>query len=259
MGMVLGIFSAKGGVGKTLMATNLAVSFALGHQVHTILVDLHPGTGSADLLLDLDPKRSWADLLEVISELTSHHIQLAVTPFRPGLDLLASPLQVSWHERLTKTALTSLLDLLREEYMLVLLDIPAGITGLALSCLELVDLSLILLTPDGPALRATSRYLASLPSNVSPISIVINQQTLGAALTPAEIKNHLEMDLLGTLPIDPQGVWGNVSYGEPCVLRQSSKLGAGIRELSALLLKTTFSNNLQGQKNGNDRYIRPGR
>ena len=259
MGMVIGVFSAKGGVGKTLLATNLAVSFALGHRLQTILVDLNPGTGTADLLLDLNPERSWADLREVISELTSQHIQLAVTPFRPGLDLLASPLQVSWNEKLTRTELTSLLNLLREQYELVLLDVPAGISDLALSCLELVDLTLILLTPDAPALRATSRYLTSLPRDVSPIELVINQQAPGAAVTPAEINNYLGKRLLGTLPIDPRGVWVNISYGEPCVLRKSSKLGNGIRMLSAQLLKTVHAKNSQGPNHGKDRSSRPGR
>lgn len=259
MGMVIGVFSAKGGVGKTLLATNLGVSFALGHGFQTILVDLNPGTGTADLLLDLDPQRSWADLREVISELTSHHIQLAVTPFRPRLDLLASPLQVPWNEELTQAELTSLLDLLREEYELILLDTPAGISDLGLSCLKLVDLPLVLLTPDAPALRATSSYLASLPSSVSPIGLVINQLAPGAAVTPAEINNYLGRRLLGTLPIDPRAVWGNVSYGEPCVLRKSSKLGSGIRGLSAQLLKTVHAKKSQGPNHGKDRSSRTGR
>ncbi|RLD00550.1 MAG: hypothetical protein DRI46_07200 [Chloroflexi bacterium] len=242
MGAVIGIFSAKGGVGKTLLATNLAAAFALGYRIRTVLIDLNPGTGTADLLLDLEPERSWSDLREVISELTAQHLGLAVTAYRPGLDLLASPPRVDWNQPLSKTDLASLLHVFRKEYDLVVADVPAGVSDLALSALDLVDLRLILLTPDAPALRATARYLESLSGNGPPTGLVISQHSQGAAVTPTEIKNHLGINLMGVLPIDPQGVWANVSYGEPCVLRKSSKLGGAIRKLSALLLKMVNSN-----------------
>ena len=236
MGVIIGIFSAKGGVGKTLLATNLAAAFALRHGIRTALLDLSPGTGTADLLLDLEPKHSWADLQNVINELTAKQISLAVTEYRPGIDLLASPSQVIWNQPLNKTDITSLLEGFREEYELVLVDAPAGISETARAALELVDLRLILLTPDAPALRATSRYLKSLPCIDSPTGLVINQHSQGAAVTPADIKHHLGKSLAGVLPIDPKGAWTNISYGEPCALRKNSKLGQAIRKLAAQLL-----------------------
>jgi pilus assembly protein CpaE len=237
MGAVIGIFSAKGGVGKTLLATNLATAFALGHKVKTALIDLNPGSGTADLLLDLDPERSWQDLRDVIGELTPQHIQLAVTPYQIGLDLLASPPRISWNQTMSKSDLASLLDAFRGAYEVILVDAPTGISELTLSALELVDLRLITLTPDAPALRTTARYLESFPKNGPPTGLVISQHSQGAAITPTEIKDHLKKNLVGVLPIDSRGVWANISYGEPCVNRKSSKLGGAIRSLSTRLLK----------------------
>ncbi len=241
MGAIIGIFSAKGGVGKTLLATNLAAAFALGHQIRTALIDLNPGTGTADLLLDLEHERSWEDLRDVINELTTQHLTLAVTGYRPGMDLLASPPQVTWNQPLNKKELTALLEAFRKEYELVLMDVPTGVSDTALAALNLVDLRLILLTPDAPTLRATTRYIESLPAGGPPIGLVINQHSPGAAVTPTEIKNHLNKSLVGVLPIDSQGVWANISYGEPCIFRKSSKLGQAIRNLSARLLKMVNS------------------
>jgi len=65
MGTVIGIFSAKGGVGKTILATNLAVALGVGHHRKTVLIDLNQGLGTADLLLDLEPENSWQDLIPV--------------------------------------------------------------------------------------------------------------------------------------------------------------------------------------------------
>ena len=237
MGTVIGIFSAKGGVGKTLLATNLAAAFGLCHRIRTALIDLNLGIGTADLLLDLVPERSWEDLLDVIDELTPQHIRLAVTEYEPDLDLLACPNEVRWNSQFSPGGLTSLLDTFRSQYELVLVDVPAGVSDLTRAALEEVDLRLVLLTPDAPALRTTTRYLQSLRSNDSQIGLVINQQAQGAIITPTEIKNHLDMNLMGVLPIDPQGVWANICYGEPCVLRKSSKLGQAIRSLSTNIVK----------------------
>ncbi len=242
MGAVIGIFSAKGGVGKTLLATNLTAAFALGHKVRSALIDLHPGSGTADLLLDLEPARSLADLQSVIEELTPQHLQLAVTPYQPGMDLLACPPHTIWDKSLKSTDLTSLLNAFRKEYKMILLDVPAYISDYTFSILNLVDLRLVILTPDAPALRATSRFLESLPGSSIPTNLVVNQLGPGAAVTPIEIKNYLGKSVVGVLPIDPQGVWANISYGEPCVLQRTSKLGKAIRKLSGKLLNMVKSN-----------------
>jgi pilus assembly protein CpaE len=237
MGTVIGIFSAKGGVGKTILATNLAVAFGVGHRRRTALIDLNPGTGTADLLLDLDPERSWSDLVSVIDELTPQHIKLSVTEYRPGVDLLACPPEVAWKQSLTKKNITSLLEAFREIYDLIVLDTSPGsglVTGAALS---LADIRLVTLTPDAPCLRATSRFLDAFPEEGKITGLLINQQTAGAAVKPDEISDHLGQRLFGAFPIDPDGVWANISYGEPCVLRKSSKLGKSIRQLAARLLK----------------------
>ena len=237
MGTVIGIFSAKGGVGKTLLTTNLGVAFGIGLRQKTAIIDLNNGIGTADLLLDLDPERSLSDLVSVINELTPQHIKLAVTEYHSGVDLLASPPEMNWKGSLTKKNLSLLLNAFRDEYDLVLLDTSSGggsVTGAALS---LADIRLVLLTPDAPCLKVTSRFLDVLPEKEKITGLVINQQTPAAAIKPDEIKDHLGLSLYGVFPIDPAGVWANISYGEPCVLQRSSKLGKSIRQLSARLLK----------------------
>jgi hypothetical protein len=71
--------------------------------------------------------------------------------------------------------------------------------------------------------------------------LVISQHSQGSAVTPTEIKDHLGKTVVGVLPIDPKSVWANISYGEPCSLSKSSKLGQAIRALSARLLKMVNS------------------
>jgi pilus assembly protein CpaE len=232
MGAVIGVFSPKGGVGKTLLATNLAVTFGVGQRRRTLLADLNSGLGNADLLLDLEPERSWEDLLPVLEEIHPHHVELAVTSYRAELDLLCCPRQVNPQRNLNPEGVTSLLTVLREVYEMIFLDTPPGDEETARKAFLLADLRLILLTPDAPALRGASRFLDSLPIRKKRTGLVINQYVSGAVISPEEVKNHLKKPLFAVLPIDSAGVWANVSYGDPCVLSKRSSLGKTIRQLA---------------------------
>ncbi len=237
MGIVIGVFSAKGGVGKSLVATNLGSVFAAGNHLSTALIDLSAGLGAVDLLLDLEPERSWSDLLPVVGELTSQHLNLAITAHESGLHLLACPDVPDAQVNLTRESLEALLTAFRQEYALTLLDVPAGMGVINVAAFHLVDIRLILLTPDAPALRATQRYANSLTKNEKPVGLVLNQYGRGAPVSPKEIESHLDGRLYAILPVDQGAVWANVSYGQPCALRQRRGLGRALRGLSKTVLK----------------------
>ena len=237
MGFVIGIFSAKGGAGKSILATNLAVAFGIGHRRRTVIIDLNPGIGTADLLLDLEPEHSWSDLVSVLNELSSEHLKLAVTEYRTGIDILACPPAMIWKQTLTRKNISSLLEVFREEYDLIVLDTSPGCGQVNKAAFFLADLRLVVLTPDAPVLRVTKRYLEASPEKEKSTGLVINQHTSGAAVSPDEIKEYLGERLFAVLPMDPAGVWANISYGEPCVLRKTSKLGESIRQLALRLMK----------------------
>jgi len=237
MGIVIGVFSAKGGVGKSLVATNLGAVLAAGQSVPCALIDLNAGLGGDDLLLDLDPERSWSDLLPVVDELDPHHIELAITGHPSGLHLLACPDVPDEQAQLNPEALEALLNAFRQEYALTLLDVPTGMGVINVAAFRLVEICLVVLTPDASALRATQRYIQSLYKNDKPLGLVLNQYGRAAPVSPQEIEEHLEQRAYAVLPIDQSAVWANISYGLPCALKQRRGLGRALRRLSKTVLK----------------------
>lgn len=237
MGKVIGVFSAKGGVGKSLIASNLGVAFRAGHKQRTVILDLTPGTGTVDLLLDLEPERTWLDLIPVVNELRSKHFQLSTTPFRNGLDILACPSETVFDKEIKKAQLHALFTALRDEYDLVVIDTHTGLGEMSLSACEFANIRLVILTPDAPALRSTSRFVESWSKEDHRTGLVINQHSPGSAIEPQEIQDHLNHPILGVLPMDPGSAWKNVSYGEPCVLHKKSAFGKSLRQLSTNVLK----------------------
>jgi pilus assembly protein CpaE len=237
MGIVIGVFSAKGGVGKSLLATNLGAYCAAGQRLSSALIDLNAGLGGDDLLLDLEPERSWADLLPVVDELNSHHLELAITEHPSGLHLLACPGVPDEQAHLKPESLDPLLKAFRQEYHITLLDVPTGMGVINVAAFRLVDLCLVVLTPDASALRATQRYIGSLYKHDKPLGLVLNQYGRAAPVKPMEIEDQLEQRAYAVLPIDQSAVWANISYGQPCALRQRRGLGGAIRKLSKTMLK----------------------
>lgn len=231
---VIGILSAKGGVGASLVATNLGCVLAGYGQ--TLLIDLNPGSGADDLLLDLSPQRSWADLLPVVKEISSKHLHLIIAQHATGLTFMRAP--DVWLNDVDLLAVVQLLGYLTDENEWLLLDMPTGIPAVTQSVFSMMDIALIVTTADPPALRAAGRLVSSLPPDLRDQSgLVVNQITRRHPASPAEIAGALEIPLLAALQPDPRAVGYQVSFGNPCVSDKRSSFGRGVISIAARLRK----------------------
>ena len=134
---VFGVVGARGGVGTTLAATNLAVLFS--QRGRCMLVDLHNHSGAADLFLGLRGRSSWIDLLD-----------------RGG-------------------KLQELLQQLAELYPVLVLDVPSANWPVADAALGAADNLLLLTRHDPVAVRNTLRMANALsPRLLSATGLVVN-------------------------------------------------------------------------------------
>ena len=241
---VLGILSAKGGVGASLVTTNLGCVLAGYGQ--TLLLDLNPGSGADDLLLDLSPQRSWADLLPVVKEISPKHLQLIMAQHPSGLNFMRTP--EVWLNDVDWLLVVQLLGSLADENEWLLLDMPTGMPAATQSVITMMDIALIVTTPDPPALRAAGRLIKSLPLDLRGQSgLVVNQITRRHPVSPSEIARSLEIPLLAALQPDPRAVAYQVSFGNPCVSDRRSTFGRGVALLAARLRKAVAGRKELGQ------------
>ena len=225
---VLTVFSAKGGCGASLVATNLGV--ALARSAPTLLIDLHDQNGADDLLLDLRPAHAWPELLPVASELTDRHIELVACRHAEGLALLAAPASSPGH-LLQDDRLRVLLEALAKRFTWIIVDAPSGAWSPALG--EISDTILLVSTGDPPALRSAKRLLQSRPlAAQGRIGLVLNQVSRGQPASASEVAASLECPLLAGIPVDPRGVGYQVNFGRACVLDRQSALGRAMTALA---------------------------
>ncbi len=126
-GVVVTVFSAKGGCGKTTLASNLAASLADGGRRDVCLVDLDLNFGDVAIVLQLFPAHTLADAVPMMENLDLPAVTALLTPHSPGLSALVAPVEPGSAETVPASLITSIIGLLREQFAYVVDRHPAGV------------------------------------------------------------------------------------------------------------------------------------
>jgi len=238
----LAITSGKGGVGKSVVAVNLAETLrAEGHTV--ALVDADVGQGACAVLLNETPAAGVIDLVR-------HAASKAQVLHRTtsGLTLVqaaAEPGSVDGYERPLYDTLDGLLNELRRTHRFVLIDTPAGTGGPVRWALDRADLGVLVLV-DEPTAVADAYRLAKLVWQTDPdyplCSVVNFADTEADALSVAarfgRVTAHFtgqETMYLGWVPFSAE-IRHSVAIQRPAV-RQIGAISAAFRGLVQTLIE----------------------
>jgi pilus assembly protein CpaE len=118
MGKIIAVYSGKGGVGCTLIATNLAVHLN-SREVPCVLVDADMQFGDASLFLNLNTTYSIFDLINVAGELDQNVVDDVLLMHPDGLEVLAAPPQPEMADSITVDVMHKVLAYLRSAFAYV--------------------------------------------------------------------------------------------------------------------------------------------
>lgn len=239
---VITVTGAKGGVGKTTIAVNLAVALAKRHPNRVAMLDLYTQFGDASTLLSLTPKACIADLIPVCHELDEDMLQSYVTRHSSGLIFMVGSIEPSPAEVITPECLDNLLYVLKRTCQYVIADVPPEIHGSTLHML--VHSNLILLVAnlfDVTAATDNKRfYDVLLSEHVSPdnIKIVLNRISKADGLQPEDVEQMFDCGIIAKIPNDRKLV-SIVNQGIPPVISDGNSLFTqGIMELADTIAGT---------------------
>ncbi|MEW2221440.1 AAA family ATPase [Streptomyces sp. NPDC006990] len=185
-GTVVTVSGAKGGVGTTLTAVQLALAArAAGRS--TVLADLDLQSGDVASFLDVRFRRSVADLAG-IEDLTPRVLQDAVYPHETGLGLLLAPDEGERGEDVDERTARQLVAALRSHYETVVLDCGSQMHAGNAAAVEAADVALLLTTPDVLAVRGAKRMVRMWDRlrirTVEETVVVVNRASLQAEIQP---------------------------------------------------------------------------
>ncbi|WP_328671166.1 AAA family ATPase [Streptomyces sp. NBC_00328] len=156
-GTVVTVTGAKGGVGATVTAVQLALAAkASGHNV--ALLDLDLQSGDVASYLDVQFRRSVADLA-AITDINPRVLQDAVYTHDSGIALLLAPAEGERGEEVTDRVARQILGALRSRHDIVVVDCGSQMNSATAAAVEMADRALLLVTPDVIAVRAAKRMV----------------------------------------------------------------------------------------------------
>ncbi|MEE1927809.1 AAA family ATPase [Streptomyces sp. TRM 70351] len=185
-GTLVTVTGAKGGVGTTLTAVQIALaSQAAGHA--TALVDLDLQAGDVASFLDVQFRRSVADLAG-IADLSPGVLKDAVFAHESGLALLLAPAEGERAEEVTDRAARQLVAALRTRYDTVVIDCGTQMNAANAAAVENADTALLVTTPDVVAVRGVKRQVRLWERlqvrKAEDTLTVVNRHTRGTEIQP---------------------------------------------------------------------------
>jgi pilus assembly protein CpaE len=200
-GRVATVLAAKGGCGRTTLATNLAAVLGESGTRSVCLVDLDLTFGDVAGMLSVQPRRTLVDAVELAGRLNQKNVHKALTTSAPVLDCVLAPTAPGAHVPVALVG--ELLTTLAWLYDHVVVDTPATLTAHTLAALDASHQHIVVATPDRPALaglRRTLDVLDMLPYDHVPRHIVLNRCDERVGLGEAEIDGAVKHPVAARLP-----------------------------------------------------------
>lgn len=220
------IFSTKGGVGRTLLAINLAIAIRRMTGKKVALVDLDLQFGDVAIMMHLQPKhtiaalaREVADSGQMEDDLVTAHLTLHEGS---GVQVMTAPVRPDEADLIKGPHVDQILRKLKEKFHYIVVDTPSHLSDTVLTSLELSDLVLLLLTMELPTIKDGKLMLEIMQTfgyTAEKVKVVMNRESAGGSFKKKDVEDTLEAEVIATIPSEGQVVMPSVNEGEPFMLR----------------------------------------
>jgi len=238
---VISVFSPKGGLGVTTVATNLAVCLAERAPDRTLLVGLEPHQSDVGTFLNLRSPYCVLDAFENLERLDEAFLRGLLAKHPSGLCVLLGPSRID-HGQCAAEPVPAALEILRSHMDHVILDLPHEINPITIAALEASDMILFLTTLNVAALRAGALGLAAflhLGLDLQKVRTVIMRAETGEDVTLKHAREALSLPIFWRIPNDYVPVVAAINSGQPVLTASPrSKVAKNLRELSERLRGT---------------------
>jgi pilus assembly protein CpaE len=232
------VFSTKGGAGKSVIASNLAIVLARRSSKPVVLVDADLQFGDVAVMLKLAPQHTIVDAVGSGDRLDATLLQQFLMRHEPsGLLILPAPLEPSFADQISAGEMVRIIELLRGFCEYVVIDTPAYFNEVVLGLIEESDDVLLVAGMDIPNIKNVKiglQTLRLLNVPMSKLHLVLNRANSKVKLDVSEVERTLQVKAEALIPSDivvPQ----SVNKGTPVVLDSpKSGVAKSIEQLASM-------------------------
>ena len=240
LGRVITVFSTKGGAGKSVVASNLAVVLAQRSDRPVVIVDADLQFGDIAVMLKLSPQHTVVDAVSALDKLDLPLLESLLIEHKPsGVRVLPAPLEPAFADQIGASEMVRIVEMLQRFCSFVVIDTPAYFNDVVLGLIEVSDDVLLVAGMDIPNIKNVKiglQTLRLLNTPMEKIRLVLNRSNSKVKLDVSEVERTLGIEAQGLVPSDivvPQAV----NKGEAVVLSSpKSGVSQAMRQLADLFV-----------------------
>ncbi|MDH3730634.1 MAG: AAA family ATPase [Acidimicrobiia bacterium] len=253
LGRVVTIMSPKGGAGKTVTSTNVALLLALWNEPGRVaIMDADLQFGDVCLALQLDPKTSMVDAAFDLDKLDEELLDSIMVRHESGLRVLPAPLEPALADEISTQSIVKMLGMMKRMFDYIVIDTAPFLDEPVLTILERSDDVLLVVDMDMPSVKNAKLALDTLRLinfPIGKIKLVLNRVNSKARLDVDELERSLDLKVMAAIPSDKM-VPRSVNEGVPVVaLSPRSRVARGFHNVVRLVTQ-------DGPPEGQDRTSR---
>jgi pilus assembly protein CpaE len=252
-GKTIMVYSPKGGVGTTTIATNLSITFNTEAK-RCVLVDGNLQFGDVAVFLNEQGKNTVLDLTPRVDELDPEVVQdVMVVHAESNLNILAAPPSPELADSISADQFSKLLVYLKRMYAYTVVDTASYLSDSVQATMEVADLIVLVTTQEIPSIKNANLFL-TLADKVGirrdHILFVMNKYDKRIAIAPEKIGESLRQPILLSIPLDERIVSSSVNRGMPFVLdNKTAPITRSIQALASLINETLAKQESNAEEN----------
>lgn len=212
------IFGTKGGVGKSVLCTNLAACAAQKYRGQVGMIDLDVQFGDLSIMMNVNPRKTIAELMQEGEKPTQELLEGYMYE-RNGVQLLAAPNRPELAEMVIPRRVQEILSVSQNMFTYTFIDTPSFIDELTLTALEQSDLILLMISLDLPTIKNVKKGIDILKSlQLLPRTrLILNRSSGIAGIEPRDVERVLDMRIKAEVPSDGKLVVSSLNQGTPFI------------------------------------------
>jgi pilus assembly protein CpaE len=234
-GRAFAFLGAKGGVGTTTVAVNVATALAKLEPKSTLLIDLHVANGDAAVYLGAEPRFSIVDALENTHRLDESFFKTVVMKTQAGVDLLASSDRVMLTP-VDVRRIRTILEFAERHYRYIVIDVPRS-DAAVLDALETVAKIVIVANQELATVRSASRIAAAMRQRYGKdkLCVVLSRVDRLAEIGQDDVERAVGTSVKHTFPSDYRRALQALNKGMPITIENHNELAGSFVDFARSL------------------------
>ncbi len=257
-GKIFSVFSNKGGIGKTTLATNLALQLTELTGEKVCLIDLNLQMGDIATFLDINPSFDIAYVITHLSRLDESFLHSSLEKYKDkDLFILADPPDIEQAEEISSDDISTLLTFLKSMFGYIIIDTSSSFDVKTLTCLDVSDYIFLVLMVNLPSIRNCQKCLSlfkRLEYDEDKIRLIVNRYVEDDEITTEDVEEALTHEIYWKIPNSYFAVMSSINKGIPISeLDTDSDISRNFIRLAEKL--SGISSNLAGEEEDDEGFL----